>query len=64
MEKTYGLDWEAAAGDIEPIERAIKQGATPEEFADWFASKYDLKKVSGGWMETKESALYGMWSRK
>lgn len=64
MEKTYGLDWEAAAGDIEPIERAIKQGATPEEFADWFASKYDLEKVSGGWMETKESALYGMWSRK
>ncbi len=64
MEKTYGLDWDAAAGDIEPIERAIQQGATPEEFADWFASKYDLKKVSGGWMETNESALYGMWSRE
>lgn len=42
MLEMYAIDWQDAVGDIEPLERAIEMGETPEEFVRWFGEKYDL----------------------
>lgn len=51
MQEKYFLTWEEAAGDREPIERAIQNGMSPREFADWYAEKYGLDSSDsyGGW---------------
>lgn len=45
MKKFYYIDWDDAAGDEEPLRRAIEDGWAPTEFIDWWAKKYDLESV-------------------
>lgn len=42
----YGLTWQDACGDAAPLEQALSDGLTPEEFAAAFAEKYDLTPAS------------------
>ena len=42
MKKEYGLDWDDACGELEPLENAIDGGETPRQFVDWWATKYDM----------------------
>ncbi len=42
LEKYYCLTWHDACGDEAPIRTAIEVGETPTEFAEWWATKYDL----------------------
>ncbi|SOD04092.1 hypothetical protein SAMN05216486_1239 [bacterium JGI 053] len=54
MKRLYGLSWEMASGDREPLERAIAHDETPSEFVERFAEKYDLISLSefSGWHPT------------
>lgn len=45
MERQYGITWHDASGDMEPLERAIARGDTPEDFVSWWGEKYDLEPV-------------------
>tara|TARA_R110001606_G_scaffold349595_1_gene499563 strand:- start:594 stop:851 length:258 start_codon:yes stop_codon:yes gene_type:complete len=38
----YGIDWDDACGDDEPLLAALDEGAAPEDFVDWFGRKHDL----------------------
>lgn len=38
----YGLGWADACGDVEPVERAWRDGETAEAFVEWWAGKYAL----------------------
>ena len=38
----YGLGWDDACGDVEPVERAWREGETAEAFVEWWAGKYAL----------------------
>ena len=42
MKKYYYITWDDAAGDPEPLTRAIEDRMTPTGFVDWWAEKYDL----------------------
>ena len=42
MQRVYGISWQEASGDAEPLERAQTAGQSPVEFVDWFGTKYDL----------------------
>ena len=42
MKKYDYITWDDAAGDLEPITRAIEDRMTPTGFVDWWAEKYDL----------------------
>lgn len=46
MKASYGIDWHDACGDPDPIERAIENGESPEEFVDWWAEKTGLTTIS------------------
>lgn len=61
MQAKYGITWDDAAGDPEPIEDAMAGGESPEEFVDWWGEKYDLTPAGGGWYESirVEHSLYG-----
>lgn len=45
MKRDYGLDWQMACGDTEPLVAAIERGDAPEAFVRRFARKYDLKRL-------------------
>ena len=49
MEPKYFLNWEEAAGDMEPIRIAIKKGMTPEEFGKSWAQATGMDTVDGDW---------------
>lgn len=38
----YGLDWADACGDVEPVERAWRDGEAADAFVEWWAGKYGL----------------------
>lgn len=42
LEKYYCITWDDACGDEAPIICAIQRKDTPTEFAEWWATKYDL----------------------
>jgi hypothetical protein len=42
MFRVYGISWEEASGDTEPLERAQVAGQSPADFVDWFGRKFDL----------------------
>ena len=45
MKIYYYITWNDAAGDPEPLMRAIEDRMTPTEFVDWWAEKYDLSSI-------------------
>lgn len=47
MIKKYGISWADACGDSEPLEAAMEEKQTPQEFVDWWGDKYDLDPVMG-----------------
>jgi hypothetical protein len=50
MAKRYGLTWDDASGDHEPLERALDDEQAPDEFVEWFAEKYGLERIErAGW---------------
>ena len=42
----YGITWADAAGDREPLERALEMSESPEAFVRWWGEKYDLAPVA------------------
>lgn len=42
MKRDYGLTWQDAAGDLQPLENALADGLSPQEFVRIFAERYDL----------------------
>lgn len=42
MMKLYGITWDEATGDDEPLTGGMKADQTPEEFVRWWGEKYDL----------------------
>ena len=42
LQKYYCITWHDACGDESPIRGAIQAKETPTEFAEWWATKYDL----------------------
>lgn len=46
--KRYGITWADACGDPEPIERALAEGESPEDWAEAWAIKADLEPI-GPW---------------
>ena len=49
MAVRFGLSWADACGDREPLEMAMSDGQSPEEFVSWFAEKYGLAPVQTTW---------------
>lgn len=45
MKPAYGIDWQDACGDLDPLLRAIAAGQSPSEFVSWWAEKYGLKRL-------------------
>ena len=43
--RRYGITWADACGDAEPIERAAREGESPEQWAEDWGLKYDLDPV-------------------
>jgi hypothetical protein len=46
MLTVYGIDWDDACGDSEPLCAAISDGWSADEFVDWWGQKYDLDPLS------------------
>ena len=42
IKRVYGISWQEASGDSEPLARAQAAGQSLAEFVDWFGTKYDL----------------------
>jgi hypothetical protein len=42
MQDGYGLSWQDACGDVDPLVNAMRAGQSPAEFVDWFGMRYDL----------------------
>ena len=42
MQRVYGISWQDASGDSEPLERAQVAGQSPVDFVDWWGRKYHL----------------------
>lgn len=42
MKDKYGITWQDACGDAEPLQKAQTEGMTPGQFVAWWAEKYDL----------------------
>jgi hypothetical protein len=42
MHRQYAITWDDAAGDLQPLDNALADGLSPEEFVARFAEKYDL----------------------
>lgn len=45
MRATYGISWRDACGDAEPLQCALHDGLSPEEFVHWWGEHYDLSPV-------------------
>lgn len=45
MQRTYGISWLDACGDVEPLQSALHDGLSPEEFVHWWGEHYDLSPV-------------------
>jgi hypothetical protein len=43
--REYGLTWQDACGDMEPLLRAIADGLRPADFVQDFAERYELEPV-------------------
>ncbi len=48
LKKYYCITWHDACGDEAPIRDAIQAKETPTEFAEWWATKYDLIEYTEG----------------
>jgi hypothetical protein len=46
MLTVYGIDWDDACGDGEPLCTAIDDGWSADEFVDWWGQKYNLDPLS------------------
>lgn len=42
LQEQYGLTWDDACGDLDPLQCAWETEETPQEFVKWWAEKYDL----------------------
>lgn len=42
MLQEYGITWRDACGEARPLEAAIEDGESPEDFVQRFGEKYDL----------------------
>lgn len=42
MQRTYGISWRDACGDARPLQNALDDGLSPEEFVEWWGERYDL----------------------
>jgi hypothetical protein len=43
MKRSYAITWEDAAGDLQPLENALADGLSAQEFVDRYAAKYGLR---------------------
>ena len=55
LKKEYGLDWDDACGNREPLDGAIDGGDTPRQFVDRWAIKYDLTPLDEDYWMTGRS---------
>jgi hypothetical protein len=39
MKGRYGLTWQDASGDAEPVTAALRNGKSPEEFVAWWGGR-------------------------
>ena len=46
MLAVYGIDWNDACGDDEPLLTAIEDRWTAEEFVGWWGEKFDLEPLA------------------
>jgi hypothetical protein len=46
MKREYGLTWQDAAGDLQPLENGLTDGLSPQEFVELFAAQYGLAPLS------------------
>lgn len=49
MKKRYGITWEDACGDVEPLIAALAEGRHPAEFVHCFGERYDLQEIAKNW---------------
>lgn len=49
MKKRYGITWEDACGDAEPLTAALRYGESPEEFVARWGDRYDLEEINRRW---------------
>lgn len=42
----YGITWQDACGDDEPLLSGIAAGYTPVAFVEWWGEKYDLTAIN------------------
>lgn len=49
LKQHYAIDFYEGGADEEELVRAAESGDTPKEYAEWWAEKYDLDRVSGPW---------------
>lgn len=42
MLRVYGITWDDACGDDEPLIRSENDGDTPAEFVEWWGNRYNL----------------------
>lgn len=45
MVRVYGITWDDACGDDEPLVRAEDDGDSPAEFVKWWGERYELTPV-------------------
>lgn len=46
LQRDYGIDWNDACGDMDPIEFALRDGLSPADFVEYWAEKYDLVRTA------------------
>ena len=49
MQRRYGINWQDACGDDDPLIRGREAGRTPAEFVAWWGEKYDLIERADFW---------------
>jgi hypothetical protein len=46
MKRRYGITWEDACGDAEPLTAALRNGDSPAEFVARWGARYELAEIS------------------
>jgi hypothetical protein len=49
MKRRYGITWEDACGDTQPLTAAFRNGESPEEFVAWWGDRYELEEITRRW---------------
>jgi hypothetical protein len=49
MMRRYGITWEDACGDPEPLTAALCNGETPVEFVARWGDRYELEDITRRW---------------